>query len=108
VIPPKTWVLIKGAGDLGTGVAARLWRCGFGVILAEIAEPTVIRRTVAFAEAVYAGRAVVEGIEEMRVRHSMREGVRVRLVARSRYAPGDPGQRTMEAVVGLRNAGDAP
>ena len=67
MIPPKTWVLIKGAGDLGTGVAARLWRCGFGVILAEIAEPTVIRRTVAFAEAVYAGRAVVEGIEARRV-----------------------------------------
>lgn len=67
MIPHETWVLIKGAGDLGTGVAARLWRCGFGVILTEIAEPTVIRRTVAFAEAVFAGRAVVEGIEARRV-----------------------------------------
>lgn len=67
MIPEENWVLIKGAGDLGTGVAARLWRCGFGVILTEIAEPTVIRRTVAFAEAVYAGRAVVEGIEARRL-----------------------------------------
>ncbi len=67
MIPQETWVLIKGAGDLGTGVAVRLWRCGFGVIMTEIAEPTVIRRTVAFAEAVYAGRAVVEGIEARRV-----------------------------------------
>ena len=67
MIPEQTWVLIKGAGDLGTGVAVRLWRCGFGVIMTEIAEPTVIRRTVAFAEAVVAGRTVVEGIPARRV-----------------------------------------
>lgn len=60
-------VLIKGAGDLGTGVAARLWRCGFEVVMTEIPQPTVIRRTVSFAEAVYAGETVVEGIRARRV-----------------------------------------
>jgi xanthine dehydrogenase accessory factor len=60
-------VVIKGAGDLGTGVAARLWRCGFAVVMTEMPEPTVIRRTVAFAEAVYTGRTAVEGIEARRV-----------------------------------------
>jgi xanthine dehydrogenase accessory factor len=60
-------VLIKGAGDLGTGVAIRLHRCGFPVIMTEIPEPTVIRRTVAFGEAVYTGRMVVEGVEAHRV-----------------------------------------
>ncbi len=67
MIAEGTRVLIKGAGDLGTGVAARLWRCGFRVIMTEIAQPTVIRRSVAFAEAVYAGRADVEGIQARRV-----------------------------------------
>lgn len=62
-----TWVVIKGAGDLGSGVAARLRRCGFGVIMTEIPQPTVIRRTVAFAEAVYAGVWAVEEIEARRV-----------------------------------------
>ncbi len=65
--PEGTRVVIKGAGDLGTGVAARLWRCGFAVVMTETPEPTSIRRTVAFAEAVFAGRAVVEGIEARRV-----------------------------------------
>ena len=46
-------VLIKGAGDLATGVAHRLKRCGFDVVMTEIEEPTTVRRTVAFSQAVY-------------------------------------------------------
>jgi len=59
--------LVKGAGDLATGVALRLFRSGFAVVMTEIARPTVVRRTVAFAEAVYEGRAVVEGVEGIKV-----------------------------------------
>lgn len=55
-------VLIKGAGDLASGVAHRLIRCGFQVVMTEIDQPTVIRRTVAFAEAIYQGCVTVEGI----------------------------------------------
>lgn len=55
-------VVIRGAGDLATGVAHRLWRSGFPVAMLEIARPTVIRRTVALAEAVYVGEAAVEGM----------------------------------------------
>ena len=55
-------VLIKGAGDLATGVAARLWRSGFPVVMTELAEPLTIRRTVALAEAVYTGEVTVEEI----------------------------------------------
>lgn len=55
-------VIVKGAGDLATGVIYRLHRVGFPVIATEIAQPTVVRRTVAFAEAVYTGQATVEGI----------------------------------------------
>lgn len=55
-------VLVKGAGDLATGVAHKLHRCGFQVVMTEIPQPTVIRRTVSFAEAVYEGVQVVEGV----------------------------------------------
>ncbi len=55
-------VLVKGAGDLATGVAHRLHRSGFLVLMTEIARPTVIRRPVAFAEAVFDGFHEVEGI----------------------------------------------
>lgn len=55
-------VIIKGAGDLATGVAHRLYGAGFKVMMTELAQPTVIRRTVAFAQAVYDGTSVVEGV----------------------------------------------
>jgi xanthine dehydrogenase accessory factor len=55
-------VLIKGAGDLATGVAYRLHRVGMQVVMTEVAQPTAIRRAVAFAEAVYQGEVSVEGI----------------------------------------------
>ncbi|HWP29151.1 MAG TPA: selenium-dependent molybdenum cofactor biosynthesis protein YqeB [Chloroflexota bacterium] len=54
--------VIKGAGDLATGVAVRLYRAGLRLLMTEIAAPTAVRRTVAFAEAVYAGTTTVEGI----------------------------------------------
>lgn len=55
-------IVIKGAGDLASGVASRLYGAGFPVILTELAQPTVIRRKVAFAEAVYQGVVQIEGI----------------------------------------------
>ncbi|OIQ58660.1 hypothetical protein MOTE_18480 [Moorella thermoacetica] len=55
-------VVIKGAGDLASGVAHRLHQSGFQVIMTEIPKPTVIRRAVAFAEAVYNGETTVEGV----------------------------------------------
>ncbi len=55
-------VAVKGAGDLATGVIHRLSRAGFAVIATELPEPTVVRRTVAFAEAVTRGEMTVEDI----------------------------------------------
>lgn len=55
-------VVVKGGGDLATGVAHRLYRAGFAVAVTEIARPTVIRRTVAFAAAVYDGESTVENV----------------------------------------------
>ena len=55
-------VLIKGAGDLATGIGCRLHRCGFDLIMTDIAVPTTVRRTVAFSRAVYEGQAKVEDV----------------------------------------------
>lgn len=56
-------VLVKGAGDLATGIAWRLYRCGFQVGMTDIQIPTTVRRTVAFSRAIYEGSAVVEGVK---------------------------------------------
>ena len=56
----KIW--IRGAGDLATGIALRLYRSGFDIIMSDIAVPTTVRRTVAFSPAVYTGETQVEGI----------------------------------------------
>lgn len=60
-------VAVKGAGDLATGVIHRLKRAGFAVMATELPRPTVLRRTVAFAEAVTSGQMTVEGITACRV-----------------------------------------
>jgi len=55
-------VLLRGGGDLATGVALRLHRAGLRVVITEIAQPLAVRRTVSFAEAVYEGQLTVEGV----------------------------------------------
>jgi xanthine dehydrogenase accessory factor len=68
-------VVVKGGGDLGTGVAWRLRRCGFHVLVTEMAQPTVIRRAVAFASAVYEGTVTVEGIAARLVKNDAPETI---------------------------------
>lgn len=55
-------VVIKGAGDIASGVAVRLKRAGIKLVMTEIAHPTAIRRTVSFCRAVWETQAEVEGI----------------------------------------------
>lgn len=55
-------VLIRGAGDLASGVALRLRHSGMDVVMTEIEAPTTIRRTVAFSEAIRCGSCLVEDI----------------------------------------------
>lgn len=62
-----TRVVIRGGGDLGSGVALRLWRCGFPVVILETAQPIAVRRLVAFSEAVYEGSWRVEEAVAYRV-----------------------------------------
>lgn len=55
-------VLIRGGGDLASGVGVRLHRSGFQVVITELPEPLVVRRKVSFAEAVHEGLVQVEGV----------------------------------------------
>ena len=63
-------VLIKGAGDLASGVASRLYRSGFSVVMTDLPQPTAIRRTVSFCEAIPEGSMQVEGIVARRAMDS--------------------------------------
>ena len=55
-------VLIRGAGDIATGIALRLYRAHFQVIMTDLPHPTAIRRTVCFSQAIVHGSTVVEDV----------------------------------------------
>jgi xanthine dehydrogenase accessory factor len=55
-------VLIKGGGEMGSGVVHRLARAGFRVCISEIPEPMAVRRAVSFCEAVFDEEKEVEGL----------------------------------------------
>jgi len=59
-------ILIRGGGDIASGVALRTIRAGFKVIITELPQPLAVRRTVSFSEAVYEGKWTVEGITSRR------------------------------------------
>lgn len=59
-------VLIKGAGDLATGTAVRLLSSHIQVVMTDLPQPTAVRRTVAFSQAIYDGQATVEGFTAQR------------------------------------------
>lgn len=65
-------IMIKGAGDLATGIASRLYRCGHQILMTEIAVPLTVRRQVALSRAVYEQEAVVEDLKGVLV-HSLQE-----------------------------------
>lgn len=60
-------VLIRGGGDLASGIALRLARAGLHLVITELPQPLAVRRTVSFAEAVYAGEITLEGMPACRV-----------------------------------------
>jgi xanthine dehydrogenase accessory factor len=64
-------IVVRGAGEMATGTACRLYRSGFfRLLLTEVAEPLAVRRGVSFSEAVYQGHWTVEGIQAMRIHYS--------------------------------------
>jgi xanthine dehydrogenase accessory factor len=73
--------LLRGGGDLASGVAMRLFRAGIPLIITELPEPLAVRRTVSFAQAIYSGEIVLEGVRARRsdspeqIRQFLLEGI---------------------------------
>jgi xanthine dehydrogenase accessory factor len=61
-------VVVKGAGDLASGVIVRLHRAGLRLVATEIDQPTTVRRTVAFSEAIYCGEVKVEEVRARKIK----------------------------------------
>lgn len=113
-----TRVLIKGAGDLASGVALRLYRCGFPVVMTELARPTAVRRPVSFAQAVYDGSHTVEGVAAQRALPEKVDGLLARGVIPVLVEPDAASLRPLwpallrpavlvDAIVAKRNTGTA-
>ena len=81
--PSSHLVVIRGGGDLGSGVIWRLHRVGFPVVVLELERPLTVRRTVAYSSAVIDGRITIDGIEGVRVdsTESAIEAARARAVS---------------------------
>lgn len=105
-------VLIKGAGDLATGIAYRLYQAGYDILMTEIPIPTTVRRIVAFSRVVYEKEAVIEGIRGVLV-HTMEEVKKAheegavpvivdeKAVIRDIYAP----EVVIDAIIAKENLG---
>lgn len=117
-------VLLRGGGDLASGVALRLFRAGIRFLITELAQPLLVRRTVSFGAAVFEGALTVEGVRAQRAEdwsaaeaiwqegqipvlvdpHLERvEGVRplVLIDARMTKRPPETGMKAAKLVVGL-------
>ncbi|MBW1997775.1 MAG: EF2563 family selenium-dependent molybdenum hydroxylase system protein [Deltaproteobacteria bacterium] len=115
----RIMVLLKGGGEMGTGVAWRLKQCGFSVLITEIERPIAVRRKVSFCEAVYEGHMSVEGVEavlaqDAREAHAVMEAGKIPLLAdpRCQVLKDISPDVLVDAIVAKRNTGttifDAP
>ena len=59
-------VVIRGAGEMASGTAHRLYMAGFRIIMSELPQPLAVRRNVSFAQAVLDGSYTVEGVTAQR------------------------------------------
>ena len=68
-------IVIKGAGDLATGIGWRLKRAGYEVWMTDLSIPTAVRRTVSFSRAIYENEVIIEGISARYVKN-MEDGIK--------------------------------
>ena len=73
---PQHLVILRGGGDLATGVAYRLHQAGFPVIVLELAQPLVVRRNVALATAVLQNHITIETLHAQ-LAHSADEALKL-------------------------------
>lgn len=61
------FIIIQGGGDIASGVAYRLFKCGFPTVITELKAPLAVRRKVSFAQAMYDGHVMIEGVVGKRI-----------------------------------------
>ena len=83
----KIW--IRGAGDLATGIASRLYRSGHQLLMTELPVPLTVRRTVALSRAVYEQHAEVEDMSALLV-HSIKEALEVQAIGKIPFIIEEP------------------
>ena len=60
---PRATILVRGGGDLASGVLLRLHHAGLSLVVSELPQPLAVRRAVSFSESIYEGRHTVEGVK---------------------------------------------
>jgi xanthine dehydrogenase accessory factor len=92
-------VLIRGGGDLASGVAFRLYKAGFRIVITELSKPLTVRRLASFSEAIYAGEITLEGIVAKRV-NEIDDPLRVlQLISKGRIpVMVDPDGKSIQSV----------
>ncbi|MBI5298503.1 MAG: EF2563 family selenium-dependent molybdenum hydroxylase system protein [Chloroflexi bacterium] len=59
--------MVRGSGDVGSAVAHRLFTGGYGVVIHDLPLPTATRRKMAFADAIFEGSVMLEGVQAKRI-----------------------------------------
>jgi len=105
-------VIVRGGGDIASGVIQKLHRTGFRVLVLEIENPTSIRRTVCFSEAVYEGKMELEGITSVLVKNIVEiyhawadDYVPVIVDPRGEYIEKFKPAAVVDAIIAKRNTG---
>jgi xanthine dehydrogenase accessory factor len=61
-------IMIRGTGEMASGVASRLYRSNFRrILMTDFQEPVAVRRSVSFCEAIRTGTHAVQGTRAQRV-----------------------------------------
>ncbi|MFV0503227.1 MAG: selenium-dependent molybdenum cofactor biosynthesis protein YqeB [Lachnospirales bacterium] len=63
----KDLIIVRGGGDIATGVIQKLFRTHFNVLVLECKYPSAIRHSVALSQCIYDGKHKVEGMSAIRV-----------------------------------------
>ena len=112
-------VFIRGAGDIATGIALRLYRVHFQVVMADISHPTAIRRTVCFSQAIVNEETTVEDVTARLVKKAedvntilAREEIPVLIDPEAQMVRELKADALVDAILAKRNLGtkitDAP
>jgi xanthine dehydrogenase accessory factor len=72
-------IVVRGVGDVGSAVAHRLFVQGYAVVIHDVATPATTRRGMAFADAIFDGETVLEGVRAARADDLIR--VRIELTS---------------------------